>query len=105
MKKSLIALSIRWTISLTFANYMAIFPLEQTKGGALPKGSVKFTNQSQIENWLATEPFYTDWINVGDLTSCNWTPNPNTVPLGKINILLYYIFFVIIDDTIQQRKI
>lgn len=84
MKKTLIALSILGTIGFTSANYNIQVPLEQTKGGSLPNGSIIFTNQAPAENWVATTPIYTDWVNFGELTNCtNWTPNPNTVAIGE----------------------
>ena len=76
-------------MGLATANYSIITPLEAAKGGSLPNGSIIFTNQTQeppapIENWLATTPFYTDWVNDGEPFNCtDWTPDPSTVALGE----------------------
>lgn len=37
-----------------------------------------------LENWAATTPIYTEWVNSGGIYGCsNWTPDPATVTTGQ----------------------
>ena len=35
-----------------------------------------------VQNWVATTPTYTAWVNSGALYGCTWTPDPSTVNSG-----------------------
>lgn len=66
------ALSI---ISITQAEYILKIPMEKGQGGALPNGSIKFTNRT-----LPVEPLLGEWVDKGSPTDCTaWTPLPDTV--------------------------
>ena len=68
MKKTLVALSILGAIGFTSANYTMKVPLEQAKGGSLPNGSINITPMNQTEEWIATTPSYSEWVNFGGIT-------------------------------------
>jgi hypothetical protein len=37
-----------------------------------------------VENWVATTPTYTNWVNSGEIYGCsNWSPDPSTVTSGQ----------------------
>lgn len=83
MRKSILAISALSFISITQAAYTIIIPMEQSRGGALPNGSINITPRTPglpAENWQPAEPIYTDWTNIGNISGCsNWTPAPSTV--------------------------
>jgi hypothetical protein len=48
-----------------------------------PLKGVKAQDENPTENWIAVEPFYAEWINVGSPSGCtNWSPSPDTVGKG-----------------------
>lgn len=89
MKKTILTMSILTLINTVQAEFVIKIPLEQQNSGALPTGSIQFTNKQTVpevpkENWVDTAPFFSDWVNSGEPLNCtNWTPDPNTVELGK----------------------
>lgn len=68
---AILALSIT---SITQAAYTIIIPMEQSKGGALPNGSITITPKTPslpVENWQPAEPVYGSWINYGVYFGCD----------------------------------
>ncbi|WP_125474405.1 hypothetical protein [Pseudomonas monteilii] len=65
------------------AGYRIVIPMEQSKGGPLPNGSISITPKTPslpVENWQPAEPIYSEWVNVGDVSGCsNWTPDASTM--------------------------
>lgn len=88
MRKSILAISALSFISITQAAYTIIIPMEQSRGGALPNGSINITPRTPglpVENWQPAEPIYGEWVNVNDIYGCsNWTPATSTQPIGVI---------------------
>ena len=82
MRKSILAISALSFISITQAAYVIKIPMEQSKGGALPNGSINITPRTPglpVENWQPAEPIYSEWTNKGDIYGCNWTPAASLV--------------------------
>lgn len=81
MKKIILAIAGLSIISITQAAYTIIIPMEQSKGGSLPNGSINITPRTPglpTENWQPAEPFYGEWINLGTYYGCDnqkWTGN------------------------------
>lgn len=46
--------------------------MESNSGGSLPVGSINLGDENSIsvENWVATTPEYTDWVNYGAVKNC-----------------------------------
>ena len=88
MRKSILAISALSFIGITQAAYTIIIPMEQSKGGALPNGSINITPRTPslpVENWKPAEPIYGEWVNANDIYGCsNWTPATSTQPIGVI---------------------
>lgn len=88
MRKSILAISALSFMSITQAAYTIIIPMEQSKGGSLPNGSISITPRTPglpAENWQPTEPLYGVWVNANDIYGCsNWTPATSTQPIGVI---------------------
>ena len=88
MRKSILAISALSFISITQAAYTIITPMEQSRGGALPNGSISIKPRTPglpVENWQPAEPIYGEWVNVNDIYGCsNWTPATSTQPIGVI---------------------
>lgn len=88
MKKITIATLTALMLGATQAEYGIIIPMEQSKGGALPNGSINITPRAlslPVENWQPAEPLYGEWVNVNDIYGCsNWTPATSTQPIGVI---------------------
>lgn len=65
------------------AGYRIVIPMEQSKGGPLPNGSISITPKTPslpVENWQPAEPIYSEWVNVGNVSGCsNWTPDASTM--------------------------
>lgn len=80
MKTTIIALTALIAFTSTAqAGYRIVIPLEQSKGGALPNGSINITPKTPslpVENWQPAEPIYGNWINFGTYFGCDnekWT--------------------------------
>lgn len=80
MKTKIIALAALIAFTSTAqAGYRIVIPLEQSKGGALPNGSINITPKTPslpVENWQPAEPIYGNWINFGTYFGCDnekWT--------------------------------
>lgn len=86
--KKIITVFTLCLISITQAQYSLKIPMEQSKGGALPNGSINITPRTPglpVENWQPAEPIYGEWVNVNDIYGCsNWTPATSTQPIGVI---------------------
>lgn len=83
MKTKIIALATLIAFTSTAqAGYMIVIPMEQSKGGALPNGSINNTPRTPglpAENWQPAEPIYSEWTNIDDIYGCNWTPAASLV--------------------------
>lgn len=81
MKKIILVISMFIIINSVQAEYVLKIPLEQSKGGALPNGSITITPKTPglpNENWQPTEPLYSEWVNFGTYYGCDnekWTGN------------------------------
>jgi len=81
MRKIIAAILALSITSITQAAYTIIIPMEQSKGGALPNGSITITPKTPslpVENWQPAEPVYGSWINYGVYFGCDnekWTGN------------------------------
>lgn len=81
MRKIIAAILALSITSITQAAYTIIIPMEQSKGGALPNGSINITPRTPslpVENWQPAEPVYGSWINYGVYFGCDnekWTGN------------------------------
>ncbi|MGV8499034.1 hypothetical protein [Pseudomonas aeruginosa] len=57
--------------------------MEQSKGGALPNGSINITPKTPslpVENWQPADPVYSEWVNEGNVSGCsNWAPTASTM--------------------------
>ena len=89
MKTTIIVLTALIALTSTAqAGYMIVIPMEQSKGGPLPNGSISIkprTPSLPAENWQPTEPLLGEWINNGAIYGCsNWTPATSTQPIGVI---------------------
>ena len=75
MKTKIIALATLIAFTSTAqAGYRIVIPLEQSKGGALPNGSINITPKTPslpVENWQPAEPIYGNWINYGVYFGCD----------------------------------
>ena len=101
MKTKIIALATLIALTSTAqAGYMIVIPMEQSKGGPLPNGSISIkprTPSLPAENWQPTEPLLGEWINNGAIYGCsNWTPATSTKPIG-------FIFQQTADDCKQDQ--
>ena len=83
MKTTIIALTALIALTSTAqAGYRIVIPMEQSKGGALPNGSISIkprTPSLPAESWRVTDPLYSEWTNKGDIYGCNWTPAASLV--------------------------
>lgn len=99
MKIITLAALIAFT-STAQAAYILNIPMEQSRGGALPNGSISIkprTPSLPAENWQPTEPLLGEWINNGAIYGCsNWTPATSTKPIG-------FIFQQTADDCKQDQ--
>ena len=89
MKTKIIALATLIALTSTAqAAYTIITPMEQSRGGALPNGSISITPRTPAlpaENWQPAAPLLGEWINNGAIYGCsNWTPDTSTLPIGVI---------------------
>ena len=86
MKITILLMAIIALTSTAQAGYRIVIPMEQSKGGPLPNGSISITPKTPslpVENWQPAEPLYSEWVNVGDVSGCsNWTPDASTVEGG-----------------------
>ena len=72
---------------------MVKVPLEQDQGGNLPSQSIQIKPtttatppepEAPVENWIATAPFFSEWVNSGVPSGCtNWSPDPSTKSIGE----------------------
>lgn len=56
--------------------------MEQSKGGALPNGSINITPKTPnlpVENWQPAEPLYSEWVTANDNGCYNWAPDASTM--------------------------
>ena len=83
MKTTIIVLTALIALTSTAqAGYRIVIPMEQSKGGALPNGSISIkprTPSLPAESWRVTDPLYSEWTNKGDIYGCNWTPAASLV--------------------------
>lgn len=83
MKNTIIAILALSITSITQAAYTIIIPMEQSKGGVLPNGSINITPKTPnlpVENWQPAEPLYGEWVNNGAVYGCsNWAPAPTSM--------------------------
>lgn len=83
MKITILLMAIIALTSTAQAGYRIVIPMEQSKGGPLPNGSISITPKTPslpVENWQPAEPIYSEWVNVGDVSGCsNWTPDASTM--------------------------
>lgn len=86
MKITILLMAIIALTSTAQAGYRIVIPMEQSKGGPLPNGSISITPKTPslpVENWQPAEPLYGEWINVGGIYGCsNWGPDPSTQTIG-----------------------
>ncbi len=64
------------------AGYRIVIPMEQSKGGALPNGSINITPKTPnlpVENWQPAEPLYSEWVTANDNGCYNWAPVASTM--------------------------
>jgi len=91
MKKIILVISMFTIINSVQAEYVLKIPLEQSKGGALPNGSITITPKTPglpTENWQPTEPLYSEWVNFGTYYGCDnekWTGNKSGNRYDAIN--------------------
>lgn len=67
------------------AGYRIVIPMEQSRGGALPNGTINITPRTPglpAENWQPAEPTYSDWVNSGAIYGCTFSPAPATIEGG-----------------------
>ncbi len=83
MKITILLMAIIALTSTAQAGYRIVIPMEQSKGGPLPNGSISITPKTPslpVENWQPAEPLYSEWVNVGDVSGCsNWAPDASTM--------------------------
>lgn len=88
MIKKILIIAVLSVTGITQAAYTIIIPMEQSRGGALPNGSINIIPRTPgipAENWQPAESLYSEWINVNDIYGCsNWTPDTSTLPIGVI---------------------
>lgn len=81
MKITILLMAIIALTSTAQAGYRIVIPMEQSKGGPLPNGSISITPKTPslpVENWQPAEPVYGNWINFGTYFGCDnekWTGN------------------------------
>lgn len=89
MKITILLMAIIALTSTAQAGYRIVIPMEQSKGGPLPNGSISITPKTPslpVENWQPAEPVYGNWINFGTYFGCDnekWTGSqswPKGVP-------------------------
>lgn len=86
MKKTLLTLVILSYIGIAQAEYIMQIPLEQTKGGGLPNGTINIVTKPIViptENWQPFTASFSEWVNKGSAYDCmTWTPAKNTQNIG-----------------------
>lgn len=85
MKKTILAISIFTLINTVQAGFVIKIPLEQSKGGALPNGSINLkdmiiTPELPIEKWELAEPISTEEF---EYVRCTWMPDVSKVLVGE----------------------
>lgn len=89
MKKIIISSLTVLALSLSQAAYKISIPLEISKGGHLPEGTINFPSNSETpeqpsNNWAPATPLYGEWLNNGEPVNCkNWLPEASTVTVGQ----------------------
>ena len=83
MKITILLMAIIALTSTAQAGYRIVIPMEQSKGGPLPNGSISITPKTPslpVENWQPAEPLYGEWVNNGAVYGCsNWAPDASTM--------------------------
>lgn len=83
MKITILLMAIIALTSTAQAGYRIVIPMEQSKGGPLPNGSISITPKTPslpVENWQPAEPLYSEWVDFGNVYGCsNWTPDASTM--------------------------